>query len=89
MPDYCFFQKGQHVIALERTNVDSAARLMTQWFEKQFEEVSAENEQNALTRFADIRRNNQIDRNNFLAGAGQMPFIGVLAAAVTSLFRKK
>jgi hypothetical protein len=27
----------------------------------------------ALTRLADIRKNNEIDRHNFLAGAGQMP----------------
>ncbi|MEH0885434.1 hypothetical protein [Enterobacter sp. UNJFSC 003] len=89
MQDYCFFQKGQHYIALERTDVDSAVQLMAQGFEKQFEEVSAQNEQTALARFADIRKNNEIDRTNFLAGAGEMPLIGVLAAAATSLFQKK
>lgn len=89
MQDYCFFQKGQHYIALERTDVDSAVQLMAQGFEKQFEEVSAQNEQTALARFSDIRKNNEFDRTNFLAGAGEMPLIGVLAAAATSLFQKK
>jgi hypothetical protein len=46
------------------------------------------NEESALTRFADIRKNNQIDRSNFLAGAGTMPLIGVLRAAATALFQK-
>ncbi|MCV2532038.1 hypothetical protein [Enterobacter wuhouensis] len=89
MPDYRFFQKGQQYIALESTDVNSASQLIAQGFEKQFEEVCAPDERAALARFADIRRNNQIDRNNFLAGAGQMPFIGLMAAAATALFRKK
>ena len=89
MPDYCFYQKGQQYVALERTDAGSAAQLTAQGFEKQFEEVSAVDEKSALARFADIRRNNQIDRDNFLAGAGQMPLIGVIAAAATALFRKK
>ncbi|STD20062.1 Uncharacterised protein [Enterobacter asburiae] len=43
----------------------------------------------ALTRLADIRKNNEIDRYNFLAGAGEMPLIGALAAAATWLVQKK
>ena len=46
-------------------------------------------EKEALTRLADIRKNNDIDRHNFLAGAGQMPWIGVLTAAATWLTQKK
>ncbi len=38
-----------------------------------FEEIGAADEKEALTRLADIRKNNEIDRHNFLAGAGQMP----------------
>ncbi|MBA7853777.1 hypothetical protein HV318_01750 [Enterobacter sp. RHBSTW-00901] len=89
MPDYCFFQKDKQIIVLERTDVNNASQLLEQGFEKQFEEVSAMNEESALTRFADIRKNNQIDRSNFLAGAGTMPLIGVLRAAATALFQKK
>jgi hypothetical protein len=89
MPDYCFFQKGQKVIVLERSAADKASQLTTEGYERQFEEVYATNEENALSRFVDIRRNNKIDRNNFLAGAGTMPLIGFLATALASLFRKK
>ncbi|WP_148243276.1 hypothetical protein [Enterobacter asburiae] len=89
MPDYCFFQKGPHLIAIESANTDVAAQLIAQGFEKQFEEIGATDEKEALTRFADIRKNNDIDRHNFLAGAGEMPLIAVLAAAATRLIQKK
>jgi len=89
MSDYCFFQKGKQTIALEKTDVDRASLLIGEGFEKQFEEVSALSEKNALARFDDIRRNNQIDRNNFLAGAIAMPLIGVLTAFITPFFQKK
>ncbi|MGC8401582.1 hypothetical protein ACP3P6_17620 [Enterobacter mori] len=46
-------------------------------------------EKEALTRLADIRKNDDIDRHNFLAGAGQMPWIGVLTAAAAWLTQKK
>jgi cbb3-type cytochrome oxidase subunit 3 len=40
-------------------------------------------------RFADIRKDNAIDRHNFLAGAGTMPLIGVLTAIAAFLFWRK
>lgn len=89
MPDYRFFQKGPNLIAIESANADAAAQLIAQGFEKQFEEIGAADEKEALTRLADIRKNNEIDRHNFLAGAGQMPWIGVLTAAATWLTQKK
>lgn len=89
MPDYCFFQKGKQIIVLEKMDVDTASQLMEQGYEKQFEEVSAANEKNAHARFVDIRRDNQIDHNNFLAGAGSMPLIGGLTVIAASLVRKK
>lgn len=89
MPDYCFFQKGDQTIALEVTDASKASRLIGEGFTKQFEEVSAVNAQKALTRLEDIRRNNQIDHKNFLAGSIAMPWIGALTAFTTYLFRKK
>ncbi|UNK62909.1 hypothetical protein [Buttiauxella ferragutiae] len=89
MPDYCFFKKGKQTVALERVNVDGASQLTAKGYEKQFEEVSATDEKHALARFADIRRENRINHHNFLAGAGVLPFIGVLTAIAVSLFRKK
>ncbi|MGK0600360.1 hypothetical protein [Yokenella regensburgei] len=89
MPNYGFFQKGQHIIVLKISDVDQAAQLMVQGYEKQFEEIYATNEKNALSRLEDIRKNNRIDRNNFLAGAGAMPGIGLLTVVMSYLFRKK
>ncbi|WP_249415149.1 MULTISPECIES: hypothetical protein [Enterobacteriaceae] len=89
MPEYCFFKKGQQIIALERSAADGAFQLTEQGYEKQFEEVNAADEKDALARFADIRKEQQIDHHNFLSGAISMPLIGVLAAAFTALFRKK
>ncbi|MFB0712581.1 hypothetical protein ACEU59_15600 [Buttiauxella noackiae] len=89
MPDYCFFKKDKQTIVLERPGADEAARLTEQGYEKQFEEVSAIDENQALARFADIRREKRIDQHNFLAGAIAMPLIGILTAVAIKLFRKK
>jgi len=89
MTDYSFYQKDKQIVVLKSAEVDAASQLVAQGFEKQFEEISATSEKNALARFADIRRDNQIDRENFLAGAGPMPLIGGLTAIITSLVRKK
>lgn len=69
--------------------MSKASQLIEHGYEKQFEEVSATNKKNALARFADIRRDNQIDRDNFLAGAGTMPLIGGLTAIAAYLVSKK
>ncbi|WP_134705488.1 hypothetical protein [Rahnella sp. CJA17(1/100)] len=89
MLNYFFFQKGKQIVVLESSDVGKASQLIEDGYEKQFEEISATNEKNALARFADIRRNNQIDRDDFLAGAGSMPLISGLTAIATYLVSKK
>ncbi|WP_311791213.1 MULTISPECIES: hypothetical protein [Pantoea] len=89
MPDYRFYKKGQKVVALKSADAPGAALLLKQGYEKQREEICATNENHALTRFMDIRRENRIDQHNFLAGAGTMPFIGVMTAIAAFLLRKK
>ncbi|MEA9393652.1 hypothetical protein SJI19_24575 [Acerihabitans sp. TG2] len=89
MPDYFFFKKGKQTVVLERSEAGVASQLTEQGYKKQFEEVSATDEKQALARFADICREKQIDHHNFLAGAGAMPLIGVLTAVAVFLFRKK
>ncbi|NMP29001.1 hypothetical protein GW590_19255 [Rahnella sp. SAP-1] len=89
MPDYFFFKKGKQTVVLERSATDVASQLTEQGYKKQFEEVSAADEKYALARFVDIRRENRINHHNFLAGAGEMPLIGVLTAVAAFLFRKK
>ncbi|MGG6195781.1 MULTISPECIES: hypothetical protein [unclassified Pantoea] len=89
MPDYCFYQKGQHTVVLERNDADGAYLLEEKGYEKQFEEVSAVNSNQALNRFADIRRSNRHDHYDFLSGAIAMPLMGVLTAIAVLLLRKK
>lgn len=89
MPDYHFYEKGKQIIALARSEEDQARELLSRGYEKQFEEVWATTKENALTRLFDIRKDNRIDKRNFLAGAGTMPLIGILTAAAVFLLRKK
>lgn len=88
MPEYSFFSKGKHTVAVKKFDKDRASALQEEGYEKQFEEVVAADETSALSRFADIRKQKDIDQHNFIAGAGQMPLIGILTAAATSLVRK-
>lgn len=83
MADYFFYTKGKHTVALDSSGVNSAARLTEQGYEKQFEEVHAADEKQALARFAAIRRDQRTDQYNFLAGAATMRLIGVLTAMAT------
>lgn len=89
MPDYCFYTKGKQTITLARSDVSRAADLLAQGYKKEVEEVHAASEKQAAARFADIRKNDVINRHNFLAGAGTMPWIGVLTAMAAFLFWRK
>lgn len=89
MPDYCFYKKGKNTVVVERSDSDSATQLTKQGFEKQFEEIKAPDEKQALARSADIQREKRIDQHNFISGAITMPFIGVLTAVANLFFRKK
>lgn len=89
MQDYSFFQKDDQIIAVETTDIDRAFQLIKQGYKKQFEKISAVNEQQALARLEDIRRNNQIDHENFLSGAIAMPFIGAMVAFFNYVFHRK
>lgn len=89
MPEYCFFKKDKQIVVLKKSEEQRAVELTEQGYEKQFEEVIAANETLALARFADIRKEKEIDQHNFLAGAIAMPLIGIVTAAATSLLTKK
>lgn len=89
MPDYCIYTLGKKSVALRKSEVKRACELLAQGYCKEFEEVHAASESQATERFADITKNNNIDRHNFLAGAGAMPLIGILIAVVTFIFWRK
>lgn len=86
MSDYRFYSKGKHTVALKRSDVNRTLDLTEQGYKKEFEEVRASDETQALARFADIRRNQRIDHHNFLAGAATMPLIGALTAVAAFFF---
>lgn len=89
MPEYCFYKKGNQNVALRKSDIKGATLLTRQGFDKQFEEVSAADENAALSRFNDIRKEKRIDQHNFRAGAITMPLIGILTAIASLFFRKK
>lgn len=89
MPEYCFFKKDKQTVVLKKSEEQRAVELIELGYEKQFEEVIAANETQALGRFADIRREKEIDQHNFLAGAIAMPLIGIVTAVAMSLLTKK
>ncbi|MGJ0479601.1 hypothetical protein [Pantoea agglomerans] len=89
MPDYCFYTQGKQTVVVARSDVKRATHLLAQGYKKEVEEVHAASEKQAAARFTDIRKNDAIDRHNFLAGAGTMPWIGVLTALAAFLFWRK
>ncbi|MCD2357687.1 hypothetical protein LQK91_14805 [Pantoea sp. MHSD4] len=69
MPEFCFFKKGQHIAALERSDSEKAAQLAGEGWEKQFEEVSAADAESALARLADMRKEEVTTERAFITGS--------------------
>lgn len=88
MPDYCFFTRDKQTLVLKRSDVTHAAALIAQGYRKEPEEVYGADANQAAERLADIRKENEIDRHNFLAGAATMPLIGLLTALAALIFWK-
>jgi len=82
MPEYCFFKKGKHIIALERSEAAKSAQLATEGWQKQFEELSAPDAKRALNRFYDIRKEEQTTEHAFSTGAAFISLtVGLVALA--------
>lgn len=69
MPEFCFFKKGQHIAALERSDAEKAAQLAGDGWEKLFEEVRAADTENALTRLAEMRKEEVTTERAFVTGS--------------------
>lgn len=69
MPEFCFFKKGQHIAALERSDTEKSAQLTGDGWEKQFEEVRAADPESALARLADMRKEEVTVERAFLTGS--------------------
>lgn len=69
MPEFCFFKKGMHIAALERTDAEKSAQLADDGWEKQFEEVHAADAESALARLADMREEEVTTERAFVTGS--------------------
>ena len=69
MHEFCFFKKGQHIAALERSDAEKTAQLTGDGWEKQFEEVHAADAESALARLADMRKEEVTTERAFITGS--------------------
>lgn len=69
MPEFCFFKKGKHIAALERSDAEKSAQLTGDGWEKLFEEVRAADAESALARLADIRKEEVTTERAFVTGS--------------------
>ncbi|QDY44172.1 hypothetical protein [Candidatus Pantoea soli] len=69
MPAFCFFKKGQHIVALERSDAETSALLTRDGWEKLFEEVRAADAESALARLSDIRKEEMTTECAFVTGS--------------------
>lgn len=60
MAEFIFFQKGKQIAALDKSDLQGAKMLVEQGYKKQFEEVTAPDGQQALARFADIKKEEEV-----------------------------
>ncbi|MCV3301132.1 hypothetical protein CG435_08245 [Pantoea ananatis] len=69
MPEFFFFKKGQHIAALESSDVEKSARLILDGWEKQFEEIRAADAESALSRLADMRKEEVTTERALITGS--------------------
>jgi len=69
MPQFCFFKKDKHIAALEISDAEKSAQLTGEGWEKQFEEVRAADAESALTRLAEMRKEEVTTEHAFVTGS--------------------
>lgn len=77
MPEFCFFRKGQHIAALERSDAVKSAQLAGDGWEKLFEEVRAADTESALARLEEMSKEEIMVERVFITGS---VFSGLLTA---------
>ncbi|EPT6934358.1 hypothetical protein ACVRUG_003968 [Cronobacter malonaticus] len=60
MTTFVFFKKGSQLFALDKADTEKASRLKAKGYEKQFEEIDAALAEQALKRYADIKKEEEI-----------------------------
>lgn len=88
MPEYCFYKKGNHITALEKTDTSGAFALTNKGYEKQFDELNAPDVKRALARFIDIRNEEQTTTHSFVTGAVFASLLVGVVAVASWLFIK-
>lgn len=68
MPDFFFFKKARHLVAVDRKDEAAVAQLSTDGYQKQFEEINAPDAERALIRLQDIRKDAADLEYGFLTG---------------------
>lgn len=68
MPEFLFFKKGRQLVAVDRKDEAASAQLSADGYQKQFEEINAENAERALIRLHDIRKDAADLEYGFLTG---------------------
>ncbi|MGK0705321.1 hypothetical protein ACSFCW_17820 [Yokenella regensburgei] len=86
MPVYCFFKKGKHVNALERSDTKSANFLQEWGYSKLPEELDAANTHCALARFLEIQAEERASEYAFSTGAAFVALIIGIIAVVDWFF---
>ncbi|AXF58459.1 hypothetical protein DVA43_02270 [Leclercia sp. W6] len=69
MAEFIFFQKGEQIAALDKSDLQGAKMLVEQGYKKQFEEVTAPDGPQALARFADIKKEEEVAPFAWATGA--------------------
>ncbi|MDY0927029.1 hypothetical protein [Pantoea trifolii] len=88
MPECFFLKKGNHINALERSDIAGASDLTAKGYEKQFEELNAPDVKCALARFTDIRKEEQTTTHSFVTGAVFASLLVGVEAVVSWFFLK-
>ena len=82
MPTYVFLKKDNRLSVLEKSDIDGAMALQKQGYDKQFEEIDAPDAKHALSRFADIKKDEATTEYAFSTGAAFIALmVGLIAVA--------
>ncbi|AHB72599.1 hypothetical protein QMS56_08950 [Cronobacter malonaticus] len=86
MTTFVFFKKGSQLFALDKADTEKASRLKAKGYEKQFEEIDAALAEQALKRYADIKKEEEIAPFAWASGAIFSGVIVVVLALVGYFF---
>jgi len=78
MSEFYFFKKNNQIIPIESTDTKLRSLLIEDGWEKLFEEVPASDAEKALTRLADIRKEEDMTEHAFITGSALSGLLGAI-----------